>query len=67
MHIPNITKLANVLPPSISELRIVEIVGVDVQADGGCHVANTREIGTIRIAKLENKGKSNRRVEFVLE
>lgn len=67
LKIPSITKLANVLPPSISELRIVEIEGVDMQADGGCHVANTNEIGTIKITKMENKGKNNRRIEFVLE
>lgn len=64
---PGLVKLANALPPSVAELRIVEIGDVDTQADGGVHVANTREIGQIVIDKAENKGKSNRRVYFSLK
>jgi misacylated tRNA(Ala) deacylase len=45
----------------------VEIQDFDVQADGGCHVARLGEIGTLQLTKSENKGKSNRRVYFVLE
>jgi misacylated tRNA(Ala) deacylase len=45
----------------------VEIVGFDVQADGGCHVASLREVGRLVLTKLENKGKANRRVYFELE
>ncbi len=67
LKIPGMVKLAGALPPSVDNLRIVEIEGVDTQADGGCHVANTREIGEMKIIKMENKGKSNRRVEFVLD
>ena len=52
---------------ALEELRLVDIKGFDVQADGGCHVASLAEIGTLRMAKAENKGKSNRRVYFVLE
>lgn len=63
---PGLVKLANALPPSVDELRIVEIGDVDTQADGGVHVGNTREIGEIVIDKAENKGKSNRRVYFSL-
>lgn len=63
---PGLVKLANALPPSVDELRIVQIGDVDTQADGGVHVANTREIGEIVIDKAENKGKSNRRVYFSL-
>ncbi len=63
---PGLVKLANALPPSVAELRIVQIGDVDTQADGGVHVANTREIGEIVIDKAENKGKSNRRVYFSL-
>lgn len=64
MKIENITKLANVLPPKVKELRIVEIEGFDVQADGGTHVKSTKEIGKIEFLKAENKGKNNRRVYF---
>jgi len=67
MKIPTITKLANVLPPNVPELRIVEIVGFDIQADGGTHVKSLKEIGTIEIVKMENKGKDNRRLYFTLK
>jgi misacylated tRNA(Ala) deacylase len=63
---PGLVKLANAMPPSVSELRIVQIGDVDTQADGGVHVANTREIGEIRVQRAENKGKSNRRLYFTL-
>jgi misacylated tRNA(Ala) deacylase len=56
----------NLLPPGIQTVRIVEIVGVDLQADGGTHVANTREVGQIRVLKTENKGKYNKRMEITL-
>ena len=64
--IPYITKLANALPPAVDELRIVEIVGFDVQADGGCHVKSLREIKKVEIVKIENKGKNNRRIYYKL-
>jgi len=67
MKIPGIVKLAKALPPSIDILRIVEIPGVDIQADGGPHVANTREIGRLVFLKLENKGRNNRRIHFTVE
>jgi Ser-tRNA(Ala) deacylase AlaX len=66
MKIPGVVKLAGALPPSINELRIVEIPGVDIQADGGTHVRNLSEVGKISILKLENKGKENRRIYFTL-
>jgi len=66
MKLPGVVKLANVLPPSIKVLRIVEIPGIDLQADGGTHVKNLKEVGKVRIIKLENKGKSNRRIYFDL-
>jgi misacylated tRNA(Ala) deacylase len=56
----------NLLPPEIATIRIVEIVGVDLQADGGTHVKSTREVGAIRVLKTENKGKSNKRMEIAL-
>jgi len=67
MKIQKITKLANALPPQVEELRIVEIEGVDMQADGGTHVKSLKEIGEIEIVKLENKGKNNRRLYYVLK
>jgi len=66
MKIENITKLANVLPPNVKELRIVEIEGFDIQADGGTHVRSTKEIGEVKFLKAENKGKNNRRVYYTL-
>ncbi|MFI5273826.1 MAG: alanyl-tRNA editing protein [Ktedonobacterales bacterium] len=54
----------NLLPPDIQTIRIVEIEGVDLQADGGTHVANTREVGGIRVVKTENKGRINKRMEI---
>jgi misacylated tRNA(Ala) deacylase len=56
----------NLVPPEVDPVRTVEIVGLDVQTDGGTHVANTMEIGRIRIIKTENKGRENRRLEFEL-
>ena len=53
------------LPPSIKEVRIVEIEGLDLQADGGTHVANTKEVGVIRIVDYKSKGAINKR--FVVE
>jgi len=56
----------NLLPPDIATIRIVEIVGLDLQADGGTHVHGTREVGGITVIKTENKGKSNKRMEIAL-
>jgi Ser-tRNA(Ala) deacylase AlaX len=67
LKIPGIIKMAEALPPDVPLLRIVEIVGVDKQADGGTHVRNLREVGQIRLLKLESKGKLNKRVYFTLE
>lgn len=67
MKIPDVVKLAGALPPEVEKLRIVEIEGVDKQADGGCHVKNLKEIGKIDILKAENKGKNNRRVYYTVK
>ena len=64
---PGFVKLANAMPPSLAELRIVQIGDVDTQADGGVHVKNTREIGKVVGLKTDNKGKSNRRLYFRVE
>lgn len=57
----------NLLPPGITQVRVVEIVGLDLQADGGTHVANTREVGTIRVVGHESKGKINKRLRIAIE
>jgi misacylated tRNA(Ala) deacylase len=57
----------NLVPPEVDPIRIVDIVGLDLQADGGTHVANTLEVGGIRITKTENKGRENRRLEIELQ
>jgi misacylated tRNA(Ala) deacylase len=56
----------DLLPPELTEVRIVDIVGLDLQADGGTHVASTRSIGGIEVVKVENKGKANRRLRIRL-
>jgi len=63
-RIPSIVKLKDAFPPEIEEIRVITISGVDRQACGGTHVANTDEIPHIEIFKAENKGKNNRRVYF---
>ena len=54
----------NLLPPQIQEVRTIDIRGLDLQADGGTHVANTREIGTIRVVGHESKGRINKRLRI---
>src|SRR5689334_21427789 len=56
----------NLLPEGIEQLRTVEIVGLDLQADGGTHVANTREVGGIRVTGYESKGRINKRIRLEL-
>jgi misacylated tRNA(Ala) deacylase len=66
LRIPGVVKMAEAFPPDIPRLRIVELVSLDRQADGGTHVRNLKEVGQIRLLKTENKGKSNRRIYFTL-
>ena len=66
MKIPGVVKMAGAFPPDLPTLRIVEIVGVDKQADGGTHVKNLKEVGQVQFLKTENKGKNNRRIYFKL-
>jgi misacylated tRNA(Ala) deacylase len=56
----------NLLPEGIAEVRTIEIVGLDLQADGGTHVANTREVGQIRVTGYESKGRINKRIRIEL-
>ena len=64
-EIPDIIRTAtNLLPEDLEIVRIVDIVGLDTQADGGTHVASTRQIGRIEVVKVENKGKGFRRLRI---
>jgi len=67
LKIPGIVKLADKLPPEIEKIRIVEIPGIDIQADGGPHVKNTCEIGELEIVKLESKGSRRRRIYYTVK
>jgi len=67
LKIPGVVKLAERMPPDIETLRIVEIPGVDIQADGGPHVRNTSEIGEIVFVKAENKGKKRKRMYYTVK
>ncbi|MEW9554477.1 alanyl-tRNA editing protein [Nonomuraea sp. NPDC050783] len=63
--LPDIIRTAtNLVPESVQDVRIVDIVGLDTQADGGTHVASTKQIGRIRVAKVESKGKGFRRLRI---
>jgi misacylated tRNA(Ala) deacylase len=63
--IPDIVRTAtNLVPESVTDVRIVDIVGLDTQADGGTHVASTKQIGRLRVAKIESKGRGFRRVRI---
>ena len=66
LKIPGVIKMAEAFPPDIPRLRIVELVDLDKQADGGTHVKNLNEVGQIKLLKTENKGKNNRRIYFAL-
>ncbi len=54
----------NMIPESVQEIRVVDIVGLDKQADGGTHVRTTDEVGRIRVVKTESKGKGNKRIRL---
>ncbi len=68
LQIPDLirTKI-NLLPVDIAEVRVVEIVGLDLQADGGTHVRNTAEVGRLRVADYKSKGKINKRIYLEVE
>lgn len=67
LAIPDVIRTAqNLLPANIEVVRIVDIKGLDVQADGGTHVASTSQIGRISVTKVENKGKGFRRIRIAL-
>ena len=56
----------NLIPTSVTEIRVVDIVGLDRQADGGTHVASTGEVGRFEVTKTESKGKANKRLRITL-
>jgi misacylated tRNA(Ala) deacylase len=67
LDIPDIIRTqSNLIPESESEIRIVDIIGLDVQADGGTHVGSTAQIGKLTVQKVESKGKANRRVRIAI-
>jgi len=67
LALPDIIRTqSNLIPANEQEIRIVDIVGLDQQADGGTHVASTRQIGRVSVLKVESKGKANRRVRVRL-
>ncbi|MER7893653.1 alanyl-tRNA editing protein [Micromonospora sp. NPDC094482] len=67
LALPDIIRTqSNLIPPEEREVRIVDIVGLDVQADGGTHVASTAQIGKVQVVKVESKGRANRRVRVRL-
>jgi misacylated tRNA(Ala) deacylase len=67
LALPDIIRTqSNLIPADEHEIRIVDIVGLDVQADGGTHVASTKQIGGLQVVKVESKGKANRRVRVRL-
>jgi len=67
LSLPDIIRTqSNLIPETEAEIRIVDIVGLDVQADGGTHVASTSAVGKVQVVKVESKGKANRRVRVKL-
>jgi misacylated tRNA(Ala) deacylase len=65
--LPDIIRTAtNLVPPEVKDVRVVDIVGLDQQADGGTHVASTAQVGHIEITKIENKGKGFRRLRIAV-
>ncbi len=59
---PSLVRVAQELLPDVETVRLIDIEGFDVQADGGTHVANTSEVGTVRLERIENKGARNKRL-----
>ena len=57
----------NLLPEGITQVRTVEIVGLDLQADGGTHVRNTNEVGSIRVVDYKSKGAINKRLYIEIQ
>ena len=68
LQVPDLIRTkVNLIPEAVRVLRVIDIEGIDMQADGGTHVRNTREVGPVRVVKTENKGKENKRLEIALD
>jgi len=63
---PSLVRVATALPADVDRVRLIDIAGFDVQADGGTHVRSTREVGSVRLGRLENKGARNKRLYLEL-
>ena len=57
----------SLIPDSVDPIRVIDITGIDKQADGGTHVASSGEVGRVRVVKTESKGKANKRIRIQLE
>ncbi len=67
LHDPDLIRTkVNLIPEWVEEIRVIDIVGLDRQADGGTHVASTLEVGEVRVVKTESKGKANKRMRIEL-
>jgi len=64
---PTLVRVAQELMPDVDVVRLIDIEGFDVQADGGTHIANTQEVGTARLERVENKGARNKRLYLTLD
>lgn len=64
---PTLVRVAQELMPDVEVVRLIDIEGFDVQADGGTHVANTSEVGVARLERIENKGSRNKRLYLTLD
>ena len=68
LKIPSLIRTkVNLIPTSVTQIRTIDIVGLDLQADGGTHVNNTSEVGNIKVVGHESKGKINKRIRISLE
>lgn len=67
MKDPTLIRVARELVPDVETVRVIDIEGFDVQADGGTHVANTAEVGFARLERIENKGARNKRLYLTLD
>ncbi len=67
MQDPSLVRVAQELLPDVPTVRLIDIEGFDVQADGGTHVANTTEVGTVRLERIENKGSRNKRLYITVD
>ena len=63
---PELQTKVNLIPESVQEIRVVDIVGLDKQADGGTHLPSTGSVGRFKVVKTESKGKANKRLRIAV-